>query len=361
MNALFRPTATTVMALFLLAACNSESPDPARGGWGDRTTRVVTTAVELQPIVDEIEALGTANANESIEIQPRISSLIETIAFEEGEIVEAGDLLVGLERSEIVAGLAIAEANLSESRSLYDRSRSLASTQAISASNLEQLLAQVKVNEAEVMAAKARLENTYIRAPFKGRVGLRRVSPGSLVNTSTIITTLDDIGTIKLDFSVPETFLTSLTEGMAIKAKSVVFPGRVFEGTVQSIDTRLDPVSRSVRARAIIPNAVGELKPGMFLTVDLQRDRGEVLVAPEQAIVPEGTQQFVFVVNEGIVEKRPVRLGRRIPGFVVIAEGLDPGEMVVTEGTGKVRAGSQVESLNQASAITPVERPANEG
>jgi membrane fusion protein (multidrug efflux system) len=354
-------SAATIAGALLLVACDS-SESPARaGGWSGGPTRVVTASVQLQPLVDEIEALGTANANESIEIRPRISSLIETIAFEEGQIVEAGDLLVGLERSEIVAGLAIAEANLSESRSLYNRSTQLASTQAISASNLEQLLAQVKVNEAEVMAARARLDNTYIRAPFRGRVGLRRVSPGSFVDSSTVITTLDDIGVIKLDFSVPETFVTSLIEGMQIKARSVVFPGREFEGKVLSVDTRLDPVSRSVRARALIPNDDGLLKPGMFLTVDLQRDRGEVLVAPEQAIVPEGTQQFVFVVNEGTVEKRPVVLGRRIPGFVVIRDGLAAGENVVTEGTSKVRQGSQVESLDQASAITPVDAPSREG
>ena len=356
-----RLTATTIAAALFLSACDSEESAAERGGWGGGTTGVVTATVDLQPLVDEIEALGTARANESIEIQPRISSLVETIAFEEGQIVKTGDLLVELERSEIVAGLAIAEANLSESKSLYDRSTTLASTQAISASNLEQLLAQVKVNEAEVMAAKARLENTFIRAPFSGRVGLRRVSPGSFVNSQTVITTLDDVSVIKLDFSVPETFVTSLSEGMAIKARSVVFPDRVFDGQVLSVDTRLDPVSRSVRARALIPNDAGLLKPGMFLTVDLQRDRGEVLVAPEQAIVPEGTQQFVFVVNDGVVEKRAIRLGRRIPGFVVVSEGLSPGETVVTEGTGKVREGSQVESVNQASAIAPADRPTNEG
>ena len=352
---------TAIAAVFLLAACDGDEPATARGGWGGGTTRVITATVEFQPIIDEIEALGTARANESIDIQPRISSLIETIAFEEGQIVEAGDLLIGLERSEIVAGLAIAEANLSESKSLYDRSMTLESSQAISASNLEQLLAQVKRNEAEVMAAKARLDNTYIRAPFSGRVGLRRVSPGSFVNSQTVITTLDDVSVIKLDFSVPETFVTSLSEGMAIKARSVVFPGRVFEGKVLSVDTRLDPVSRSVSARAILPNDDGLLKPGMFLTVDLQRDRGDVLVAPEQAIVPEGTQQFVFVVQDGVVEKRAVRLGRRIPGYVVISEGLSAGETVVTEGTGKVRQGSQVESMDQASAILPVERLTTEG
>jgi len=361
MTPLYRLPAAVIAAALLLAACDTDESESRPGGWGGGTTRVVTASVELQPLVDEIEALGTANANESIEIRPRISSLIETIAFEEGQIVEAGDLLVGLERSEIVAGLAIAEANLSESRSLYNRSTQLASTQAISASNLEQLLAQVKVNEAEVMAAKARLDNTYIRAPFTGRVGLRRVSPGSFVDSSTVITTLDDISVIKLDFSVPETFVTSLNQDMPIRARSVVFPDREFEGRVLSVDTRLDPVSRSVRARALIPNDDGVLKPGMFLTVDLRRDRGDVLVAPEQAIVPEGTQQFVFVVNDGIVEKRAVQLGRRIPGFVVIRDGLAAGESVVTEGTGKVRPGSQVESLNQASAITPVDRPSIEG
>ena len=119
-----------------------------------------------------------------------------------------------------------------------------------------------------------------------------------------------------------------------------------------SIDTRLDPVSRAVQVRAVIPNEDGAIKPGMFMTVDLQRSRGDVLVAPEQAIVPEGSVQYVFVVNDGVAEKRAVTLGRRIPGFVVISDGLAAGEIVVTEGTGKIREGSAVESLDTASATT---------
>lgn len=304
----------------------------------------------LQQLVDEIEALGTARANESVEIRPRISSLVDRIAFEEGQLVTAGDLLIQLESSEIVAGLALAEAALSESRSLYERNKSLSSREAISVSNLEQLLAEVKVNEAQVEAARARLANTRIRAPFAGRIGLRRVSPGSFVDTSTIITTLDDVSLIKLDFSVPETFLTVVAEGMDIVAHSVVFPGREFKGSVLSVDTRLDPVSRAVQVRAVLPNDDGVLKPGMFLTVDLQRDQGDVLVAPEQALVPEGTRQYVFVVKDGIAEKRAVTIGRRIPGFVVISNGLAVGEAVVTEGTNKVRDGAPVELITQASA-----------
>ena len=149
---------------------------------------------------------------------------------------------------------------------------------------------------------------------------------------------------IKLDFSVPETFVNVVSKGMKIVAHSLVFPDREFSGTVASIDTRLDPVSRAVED--------GLLKPGMFMTVDLQRDRGDVLLAPEQSIVPEGTRQYVFVINDGIAEKRQVQLGRRIPGYVVVSDGLSAGETVVTAGTHKVRDGTQVESFDASIAVS---------
>ena len=350
-------TIIMIAGLPLIAACSDEPQNRPGGSWG-AAPKVVTQSVELRPLVDEIEALGTAKANESVEIRPRISSLVTRILFEEGQFVEKGDLLLELENSEIIAGLALAEASLSESRSLYNRSKELESTQAISASSLETLFAQVKVDEANVEAARAKLRNTVVRAPFSGRIGLRRISPGSFVNTDTVITTLDDVSVIKLDFSVPETFVNVVNEDMKILAHSLVFPGREFSGTVASIDTRLDPVSRAVQVRAVIPNDDGMLKPGMFMTVDLQRDRGDVLLAPEQSIVPEGTRQYVFVVSDGVAEKRQVTLGRRIPGFVVISDGLLAGETVVTAGTHKVRDGARVESFDASVAVSG---PTSEG
>jgi membrane fusion protein (multidrug efflux system) len=343
--------AIVFVSLPLVVACSEAPQGRPAGGWGG-AAKVVTERIEYRPLVDEIEALGTARANESVEIRPRISSLVTRILFEEGQFVEQGDLLVELENSEIVAGLALAEATLSESRSLYNRSKELESTQAISASSLEALLAQVKVDEANVEAARAKLRNTRVRAPFSGRIGLRRVSPGSYVDTDTVITTLDDVSVIKLDFSVPETFVNVVKENMAIVAHSLVFPGREFVGTVASIDTRLDPVSRAVEVRAVIPNEDALLKPGMFMTVDLQRDRGDVLLAPEQSIVPEGSRQFVFVVSDGVVQKRQVRLGRRIPGYVVVSDGIAAGESVVIEGTHKVRDGSSVETSAAKTALS---------
>jgi membrane fusion protein (multidrug efflux system) len=344
-------TPVVIAGLTLIVACSDEPQGRPAGAWG-AAPKVVTQRIEMRPLVDEIEALGTAKANESVEIRPRISSLVTGIYFEEGQFVEKGDLLLELENSEIVAGLALAEASLSESQSLYNRSKELESTQAISASSLEALLAQVQVDEANVEAARAKLRNTRLRAPFSGRIGLRRISPGSFVNTDTVITTLDDVSVMKLDFSVPETFVNVVNKDMNIVAHSLVFPDREFSGTVASIDTRLDPVSRAVEVRAVIPNEDGLLKPGMFMTVDLQRDRGDVLLAPEQSIVPEGTRQYVFVVSDGVVEKRQVRLGRRIPGFVVVSDGLLPGETVVTAGTHKVRDGATVESFDANVAVS---------
>ena len=334
----------------LLAACDG-GPDTSSGAARERgPIKVVTSRLQMQNLVDEIEALGTARANESVEIKPRVASLVTRIAFEEGQLVEQGDLLVELENSEIRAGLAVAEAALSESRSIYNRSRSLISSQAISAANLEQLKAAMQVNEAQVEAAKARLANTMLRAPFRGHVGLRRVSPGGFVDTSTVITTLDDTDIIKLDFTMPEIFLAVVSEGMKIVAHSLVYPEREFTGLVESIDTRLDPVARSVQVRAVMPNPNALLKPGMFLTVDLQRDRGAVLVAPEEAIVPERGQQFVFRVDDGKVVMQEVTLGRRVPGLVEIVSGVAAGDQIVTEGTHKLRDGSDVDVIERQAA-----------
>ncbi|MCI0518492.1 MAG: efflux RND transporter periplasmic adaptor subunit, partial [Woeseiaceae bacterium] len=191
--------------------------------------------------------------------------------------------------------------------------------------------------------------NTIIRAPFDGRIGLRRVSPGSYVDPSTVITTLDDTDTIKLDFSIPETFLAVVTEGMNIVARSLVYPDELFVGRVASIDTRLDPVARSVQVRATLPNPAGYLKPGMFLTVNLQRDRGPVLVAPEAAIVPERGLQYVYRVVDGKAVQQEVTLGRRAPGLVEIVAGASAGDLLITEGMHKLRDGMDIEVVEKPS------------
>lgn len=291
-----------------------------------------------------VEAPGTARANESVEVRPKVSETVTAIHFEEGQRVETGQILLELEASQASAAVAAARAELVESEGQARRAEELFKTKAISASELEQRQALRDADRAALDAARARLADTRLRAPFAGRVGLRNVSLGSYVTPDTVVTTLDDTDEMKLDFDVPETSLALLSEGLPVQARSVAWPDRTFRGEVASIDTRIDPVTRTVTVRARLPNPEGLLRPGMFLTVTLLRENMRALVIPEQALVPEQSRQYVFVVGAGgLVEKREVHTGRRRPGQVEVRSGLAEGDLVIAEGTQKVRPGEPVE------------------
>lgn len=304
---------------------------------------VIVSQALVKPFPLAAEALGNARANEAIEVRSQITAAVTAIHFEEGQWIDQGAVLVELENAEQLAELAAARAARVDSRSQYERAAELYKTNAVSTSQLEQLRAQMEANEAAVRAAESRLDHTVIRAPFSGRLGLRRVSIGAVVDTDTVITTLDDTSKIKLDFNVPEVFIARLEPGLQVLAHSAAWPEQQFSGTVTTIDTRLDPVTRTVIVRAVLPNEEGRLRPGMFLTVSLQKADVMALMVPEEAIVPERSKQYVYVVDsDAMVEMREVRTGRRRPGEVEVLEGLAAGEWVIAEGTQKARDGSPV-------------------
>lgn len=362
-----RYLAAMVAATLLLAGCGADETTPAQGPGGAPTgaaggpprgpgqpgrappgmgpVAVLATTVAPRDFTDSYTALGTARAAESIDVTSRISSVVSRIAFEEGQDVATGQLLVALDDKEIRADLAVAEASLRQSRSQYERSRSLAETRVISQSQLEELEAKMRMDEAQVQAARARLDNASIRAPFAGTLGLRRVSLGDLVGPDTVITTLDDTRTIRLEFTIPEGFLAEVGNGMAIEATSVVYPGEPFRGTVTSIDSRVDPVTRAVTVVATIPNRGRMLKPGMFLTVELERARRQVLMVPEEALSPRQGKQYVFLVQDGRAAEREVEIGARSPGLVEIRAGVAAGDVVVTEGIQRLRDGVPLQVL----------------
>jgi membrane fusion protein (multidrug efflux system) len=312
------------------------------GGFSQMAVAVVAVPAQTRKLAFELEALGTARASESVEITAKVANQVTAVRFEEGQQVRRGEVLVELDGAQARADLAVAEAALAESRNQYQRSQELYTTRILSDSQIEQIEATFKANQARVDAARARLGDTVIRAPFAGRVGLRRVSVGSLISPGTVITTLDDTSTIKLDFTIPETFLSSVEPGLEITARSVAYPDADFGGRVSSVDTRVDPATRSVTVRALLPNPSGVLKPGMFLTVRLSRAAADALLIPEEALVPEQGNVFVFVVKGEVAEKRQVRMGQRRVGEVQVLEGLADGELVVTEGTQKLRDGAAV-------------------
>ena len=318
----------------------------ARPGFGAvGPASVLVATVRSQPFAQDMEAIGTARANEALDVTAKVSNRIAAIRFREGQQVKEGDVLVEFDGDQLRASLAEAEAALSDSRSQFSRSKELYATKALSEVVLVQLQATLSANEARVAGARSLLNDTVIRAPFAGRVGLRQISVGSLVSPGAVITTLDDTSVIKLDFSVPEVFLASLREGLEITAHTTAYAATTFKGVVSSIDSRLDPLSRAIIVRARIENRDGRLKPGMLMTVKLMRSEAPALMIPEQALVPEGDRKFVFAVRDSKALRMEVKTGRRRPGEVEILNGLTEGDVIVVEGTQKVRDGAPVKPL----------------
>lgn len=330
--------------IWWLSADKAGKTAPSMGaGMPMRAAAVIAERPQLKPFAQEVEALGTVLANESVDITAKVADRVAAIHFKEGQQVTKGQLLVELDSAEARADLAAAEAAYSDSQSQFKRSQELYQTRALSEAQLDQLRATLLANEARVAAARSRVNDRRITAPFSGRVGLRNVSLGGLVSPGQIITTLDDLSIVKLDFSVPEVFLSVLKPDMSVQAQSNAYPGDAFAGRVLSIGTRVDPMTRSVVIRAQIDNRDGRLRPGMFMTVKLVRAENDALMVSERAIVPENDRHFVFVVDGDRARKTQITIGRRRPGEVEVLQGVTPEDQVIVDGVLNLRDGSPID------------------
>jgi membrane fusion protein (multidrug efflux system) len=334
-----------IVSALLVAAISAH----AAGSPKDAPKHVIVAPVAVEEISDRVEALGTARANESVNITTNVTEKITEIHFEDGQQVKAGDILVILDQAEEKANLKQAEAVRGERKLALDRllqleERKLAPTDEIDRTRLELEQADASIN-----AIKTRISDRIIRAPFDGVVGLRNISRGALVETGDLIATLDDTSQIKLDFTVPAMFLAELQPGLKIKARATALDNREYLGEVKSIDSRVDPVTRSVQVRAILPNPDGSIIPGILMQVDLLRNTRQALVIPEASLLPLANSQYVMVRTDrdgkDTVEKREVQIGIRLPGYVEILDGLSAGEQVVTHGNSKVRPGDVLDVL----------------
>ncbi len=351
------PKATVLVvasALAVLAAC-SRGPAPAANA-GETPAIVVTTAkVASSPWVDVIEAVGTSMARESVTLTAKITETVRKVNFSDGQSVSAGDVLVELTSGQQVAGLAEAQATYRDAERLLGRNRDLVAQGTVSRQVFDTAQATHDSSKARVDLLRAQLSDRVVTAPFAGVLGLRQVSQGALVAPGTVITTLDDISTIKVDFAMPERYLAMVAPGQAMTARSTAFPGREFAGRIVSLDSRVDPVTRAVQVRAEIPNADHALRGGMLLIVNVLRPEREALAIPEIAIVQVAANAFVFRVKaDESVERVPVTAGARRRGSVEIVEGLAAGDRIVIDGTVKLRDGARVaEAPPKAAAPAP--------
>lgn len=322
----------------MLASCSKPKAPPPRAGG---PVEVTVHTLEPRDFADQVVAMGTLVADESADISANVTERLESIHFEDGQRVEAGDLLAELAAAEERGILEGAEASLAEERRELKRLEPLVG-RGVSEADVAARRTRLALAEARIAQVRAQLADRRIVAPFGGRVGLRRISPGALVEPGDVITTLDKTDTMKLDFTIPETFLGTLRPGLAVRPRSGAFPDRRFEGKVAEIDTRIDPVTRAVAVRALLPNPGDLLRPGMLMTVTLLNNPSRNVAVPERAIVPIGEVKAVFRIADGIARRVAIKTGRREPGWVEVVEGLAAGDVVVTDGVLALRDGAEV-------------------
>ncbi|CAB5159498.1 CzcABC family efflux RND transporter, membrane fusion protein [Olavius algarvensis associated proteobacterium Delta 3] len=319
---------------------------------------VIVKEVTMDRFIDRVEALGTLRANESVELTASVSETVTAIHFEDGQRVEAGDILIEMTNEEEHALIAEEISTVAEAKKQYERMKSLVKRGSASKSLLDQRRREYETARARLLATESRLKDRLIVAPFSGLVGLRNISVGALIEPGDVITTLDDDSVMKLDFTIPAIHLSTLRIGLPIEARSPAFDGRKFNGTVSGINSRIDPTTRSIIARALLPNPERLLKPGMLMHVDLMKNPRDVLVIPEEALIPSGRENFVLIVDrtEGptVAQRRKVTAGGRRPGDVEILDGLEAGEYVVIHGTLNTRPGQQVTVIAEDTGDEPL-------
>ncbi|PZN96231.1 MAG: efflux transporter periplasmic adaptor subunit [Hyphomicrobiales bacterium] len=320
---------------------------------------VEVVKIERATVNEEVEALGTLAADESVVIAPEIAGRVIALGFKEGERVEKGQLLVKLDTAILDAELKQFQADLSLAKDTFQRNQSLVQRGAGTQVALEQATAQLASNEAKVQLSQAKLAQSAMLAPFNGVVGLRSVSVGDYVSVGKQLITLTNIDPIKVDFRVPEIFLSQVKLGQPINLKVDAVPGKDFQGRIFAVDPVVDVNGRAIRLRATVPNADLVLKPGLFARITIVVDRREnAMLIPESAVVPDGIGKIVYIVEGGKAKRVAVDLGKRLPGKVEVVKGLTPQMQVVSSGQMRLREGSTVSVKNAPPPVQTSALPA---
>lgn len=337
---------------------------PKRAG-GNRATPVKTTTAEQRTLVRQLEVVGSTRALQVIDIKPKADGTIVEIVYEAGKRLNKDDVLFRLDDAIQRADLAEAKASLAKVEQALARGRTLKQSRVVATATLEDLEAARAAAQAQLDRATQRLADRTIRAPFAGTPSIRRVDLGAQVSSDTVLTRLENLSPMLVEFQVPEQFFSIARPGLAAEATTPAWPGKTFTASLSEIDTSIDPVSRTFRVRAQMPNEDGALASGMFMRLSLQLSSDGVVMIPEQSITMEEGTPFVFVVKDGKVERRDVQTGGREPGWVQITNGLTLGEEIVVSGISKVRPGGAVKVVNAekaadagAAAATAAPKPA---
>lgn len=333
----------------------SKAPGGPAGGFA---VAVEVARIGTSDFSDEASAVGNLKSNESVVLRAETPGRIAAISFRDGTIVSRGTVLVALDAAVQEAELQQARANLALAHSSNKRNQELLEKKFLSQQALDNSGAALKVQEAAVQLAEAKVGRMRIKAPFTGMVGLRNVSVGDYVKEGQELINIEDLATLRVDFKLPETYLGRVIKGQVVEVSTDALPGQQFAGVLDAVDPMVDQNGRAISSRARLDNAAGKLRPGMFVRVRLLfGERRNVLMAPEQAIVP-GAQPMVFKVVDGKAVATRVKLGVRRAAQVEIVDGLAAGDLIVTAGQLKLRDGAAVRAIGEGAPAAPALAPA---
>lgn len=349
--------------LMRMAFAGDEKAGGGRGGPGGGRGQAVSEAVATpRQFTDEIRVLGVARGRRSVNITSATSQLITRVLFRDGQRVAAGTPLVELQAREEDAGIIEARARVDQAQRQFDRFKTLADrgiAPQVSAEEAETALASAR---ASLSAAQARRGDMVIRAPFAGVLGLSSVTAGTYISPGSVITTLDDIDVMRVDFPVPARYLGVLRTGAPISANIDAYREETFSGRIALIDTRVNEQTRAVTARAEIPNPGARIRPGMAVRVAIEQGVRTAPAVPEGAVQYEGEGAFVYRIANGArgstAQRIEVETGAVEGGFVEILSGLAAGDRVVGSGLNRIQPGAQVTVAGRDRAAVPAKGPA---
>ena len=303
---------------------------------------VEVARVQTVRLVDDVQAVGSLRAVQSVVVRPEVSGRVAAIGFRDGQPVRRGQLMVQLDDSVQAAQLLQAQAQAGIAKTNLQRSRELLAQGFVSQSVVDQNAAALEVAQAQVALSQAQVARLRVLAPFDGLAGIRQVNVGDYLKDGADIVGLENLSALYVDFRLPERYTAQLRPGLAVEVTLDSRPGQLLRGLVEALDAQVDANGRSLLVRARIDNTGGQLRAGMFARTRVAfAEREGALVVPEEALVPLGTQQVVYRVVDGPqgvqAVRQPVRIGLRQPGSVEILEGLSAGDRVVTAGQSRLR------------------------
>jgi membrane fusion protein (multidrug efflux system) len=294
-------------------------------------------------LADDVQAVGSLKARQGVMLRPEVSGRIAKLGFADGQRVSLGQLLVQLDDTLQRAQLEQARAQASIARTNLQRSRELLAQNFVSQSAVDQNVSALEVADAQVALAQAQLARMRVVAPFDGTAGLRFVDVGDYVKDGADLVKVEDLSALEVEFALPERYVARVRPGLPIEMTLDALPGSVYKGVIVALNSQVDANGRALSVRARVSNPGAVLRPGMFARPRVVfAARAQTTVVPEEALVPQGADQFFYKVVEGaggqkIVQRLQARVGLRVPGKVELLEGVKAGDWVVTAGQTRLR------------------------